>query len=112
MSKFKDFVNINEEKWSDYNGMTVMGQFVKIKLEKAKYNNLMELKIEGNMPLIRLKSAESIKDDYNEKDWVKIEKIWAEMTKRESARLEKVVDTFEKELNKIVIDMEKEMSKF
>jgi len=113
MSKFKDFINnINEERDSDYNGLSAEGQMIRVQIQKAAKNNLMEIIVKANRPLVKLKSAESIKDEYREEDWIKIEKYWAKLAEVKSIELEKLVQDFEIKLNKIVIEMEKETAKF
>lgn len=109
-NNFKNF--LNEDRDSDFNGLRVNGQVISVSIQKAKFNDLMEMKVEGSYPLTRLKSAEALKSEYEEKDWIQLEKIWAKMAESKSKDIEKLVKKFESDLNKIVVEMEKDISKF
>jgi len=103
---------ITEEVISDYNGLTVYGDLITLSLNKAKYNNLMEIEVSGKFTLSNLKSAERLKSEYSEEDWDTIEKIWNRLSEKYGNKIEKQIKKFEQDLNNTIIDMEKELEKF
>ena len=105
-SGFKAF--LNEEKDSDYNGLSANGQLVTVEIKKGSANDVMQINIKGSKMLTKLRSAENIKDDYKEEYGINIEKIWAKLADKQSSKLEKLVQQFEKGLNNIIIEMEKD----
>ena len=107
--KFSDLVN--EELSTDYNGLTVYGDLIKVDLRKSQYNDLMKIDISGSSHL-RMKSAEELKGDYREEDWDTIEKLWTKLADKYGKKIEKLTKQFEKDLNEIVYDMEKDLAKF
>lgn len=108
----KTFRELAEAKdFSEY-GLTVDGEALSVSINKAKYNDLMEIEFKGNRVLSKVKSAESLKGEYREEDWNTIDKLYKKLTKKYAGEIEKLVNTFEKELNKVVIDFEKETGKF
>ena len=110
MKDFKSFLNqqLNEEKDSDYNGLSANGQLVTVEIKKGSANDVMQINIKGSKMLTKLRSAENIKDDYKEEYGINIEKFWAKLADKQSSKLEKLVQQFEKGLNNIIIEMEKD----
>ena len=106
--KFKEF--LTEDSHSDYNGVTIFGDLMTLSI-KQDYNDKLRLKIEAEAPLYRIKSVEDIKSEYQEKDWIEIEKIYEKIFNKESKDIEKLVKNFEKDLNKIIKSIEKETGK-
>jgi len=105
-SGFKAF--LNEEKDSDYNGLSANGQLVTVEIKKGSANDVMQINIKGSKMLTKLRSAENIKDDYKEEYGINIEKFWAKLADKQSSKLEKLVQQFEKGLNNIIAEMEKD----
>lgn len=106
-SKFSTLVN--EEILTDYNGISVFGDFVHLFVQKAKNNDTMGIVINGTKHLSKMKSAESIKSEYAEKDWITIEKMWTNVAKKYESKISSIVQNFEKELIKITDDMTKDI---
>lgn len=107
-SSFREFLKLNEDKSSNEYGLTASGQLMEVEIYMQK-NNLMEISIKGKRTLGKLKSVERLKSEYSEEDWNKIEKKWKETSSKNSTKIEKLVQKFEDDLNKIVIDMQKEI---
>jgi hypothetical protein len=110
LMEFKNF--LTEERYADVNGFTINGNLINLHIRKGKFNDLMEIKADGARMLTKLKSAETIKSEYNEEDWPTIEKIWEKTSNKRAKEAEKILAKFENELNKLVIEMEKDFSKF
>lgn len=111
MITFKDMF-MNEEISHDYSGLTVDGELLTVDIRRARKNDVMEITVKGNRILSKLKSADNVKDDYSEKDWVKIEKIWDSVFEKYSSDVNDVIKKFEKDINNIIINMEKDTSKY
>ena len=62
----------------------------------------MELSFSGTKTLTKLKSVETIKAQYVEEDWLTIEKLYSKITTEASKDLDKLVSSFEKDLNSII----------
>ena len=62
----------------------------------------MELSFSGTKTLTKLKSVETIKAQYVEEDWLTIEKLYSKITTEASKDLDKLVSSFEKDLNLII----------
>lgn len=107
-SSFREFLKLNEDKSSNEYGLTASGQLMEVEIYMQK-NNLMEISVKGKRTLGKLKSVERLKSECSEEDWNKIEKKWKETSSKNSTKIEKLVQKFEDDLNKIVIDMQKEI---
>ena len=105
---FREYLKLNEDKSSNEFGLTASGQLMEVEIYMQK-NNLMEISIKGKRTLGKLKSVERLKSEYSEEDWNFIEKKWKETSSKNSTKIEKLVQKFEDDLNKIVIDMQKEI---
>ena len=113
-SSFKEFISkslLNEERHADYNGIYIQGSVLEVDIKRAEHNNLMRLEFSGDKTLVKLPSAEKLKSEYSEDNWVAIEKLWANLAKKKSADIEKIVNRFEKDISKVISEMEKELSK-
>ncbi len=74
-------------------------------------NKLVEIIVQGKRTLVKLKSVETLKREYAEENHKEIEKIWKELSDKESVKIEKLVQKFEDDLNSIIVEMEKEIAK-
>lgn len=113
MKTFKDLA-VNESVTTDSSefGFRVYGEVLTVQLNQHTASNLMDLTFSGTRTLPRVKSVENIKAEYREEDWINIEKLYSKMNKKYGKEAEKLVKDFEAKLNKIVVEMEKETSKF
>ena len=118
--KFKDFINqepqepqvpLQEDKTVNYNGLTVYGDVLTVAVEKGQYNDLMGITISGNERTLTMRSAETIKADYAEEDWNIVEKLYNTIAEKRASQIEKLVYSFEKDLNKVVSEMDKDLKK-
>ncbi len=110
VTSFKDF--LEETRDSDYNGIYVTGNALEVKIDRMQYNNMMQIQFSGNRALTSLKSADTLKSEYDDSDHSKLEKYWANLAKSKSIEIEKLVNRFEKDLNSVIVSMEKDLSKF
>lgn len=108
MKKFRAMV---EDRDSSEYGFTVSGEALTLSVNKSKHNNLMEISFSGSRILTKLPSVETLKDEYGEQDWDTLEKMYRVFTKKYSAEAEKLLNKFEQDLNKIVIEMQDEVGK-
>lgn len=107
-SSFREFLKLNEDKSSNEYGLSASGELMGVEIYMQR-NNLMEISVKGKRTLGKLKSVERLKTEYSEEEWDYIEKKWKEASNKNSAKIEKLVQKFEDDLNKIVIDMQKEI---
>jgi hypothetical protein len=101
---------LNEERKSNEYGLEVEGQLLDMSLKMNK-NKLIEVQVQGKRTLLKLKSIETLKREYSEDNHKDIEHIWKDLADKKSKLIEKLVLDFEKELNDIIIDMEKQIDK-
>lgn len=101
---------LNEERKSNEYGLDVSGHLLDLSVKMGK-NKLIEIFVHGKKTLVKLKSVETLKREYTEENHKEIENIWKELADRESAKIEKLVQKFEDDLNSIIIEMEKEIAK-
>lgn len=103
---------LEESRKSNEYGLDVQGHLldVSIKMQKNKLVEV-EVQVQGKKTLVKLKSVETLKREYTEENHKEIENIWKELADRESAKIEKLVQNFEEDLNSIVVEMEKEIAK-
>lgn len=99
-----------ESRKSDEYGLDVQGHLLDLSIRMQK-NKLVQLEVSGKKTLVKLKSIESLKREYDEENHKELEKIWKGIAESESAKIEKLVQKFEEDLNEIVLEMEKEISK-
>ena len=109
MKKFKEFLNKNIEESidSDYNGVSVNGDYILSSIEKNPNNDLMKFTISGEKLLTKVKSIEKLKSEYDEDDWIELEKQYKEVMKAVGKDLEKVIRSTEKYINQIISKLEK-----
>lgn len=72
---------------------------------------MVEVSIQGKRTLVKLKSVETLKREFTEDNHKELEKIWKDLSEKESVKIEKLVKDFENNLNNIILEMEKEISK-
>lgn len=110
-SKFTTFREfLSEERSSNEYGLKTSGHIMDINIVMNR-SGLMQIDISGKRTLAKLKSIDKLKKEYQESDWKEIEKIWKQMSEEKSKEVEKLLEKFENDLNKIVIEMEKEIDK-
>jgi len=107
----KTFRDLLEDKDNSEYGLTIYGEALNVSIKKAKFNDLMEINFSGSRILPSLKSVEMLKSEYNDYDYLAIDKIYDKITKKASIDIEKLTKAFEKDLNKIIVSMEKETKK-
>jgi hypothetical protein len=100
---------LNETYDSSYTGLDAYGDLFNISIAQSKNNNLMEIVVQGRQTLSSIKSAETLKSEYQEKDWITIEKLWAKMAHKRGKEIDTLLHKFEKDLNKVVVQMQKDM---
>ena len=100
---------MNEERKSNEYGLDVSGHLLDLSIKMQK-NKLIEISVQGKKTLAKLKSVETLKREYAEENHKEIEKIWKNLAERESAKIEKLVQKFEDDLNSIIVEMEKEIA--
>lgn len=105
---FREF--LEESRKSNEYGLDVQGHLLDVSIKMQK-NKLVEISVYGKKTLVKLKSVETLKREYAEENHKEIENIWKELADRESAKIEKLVQKFEEDLNSIVVEMEKEIAK-
>ena len=117
MKEFRDLKQLgtfrewlNEERKSNEYGLDVAGAMLDVSVKMSK-NKLVEVQVQGKRTLPKLKSIETLKREYAEDNHKELEKIWKDLADKKSKLIEKLVLDFEKDLNSIIIDMEKEIAK-
>ena len=108
---FRDILE-KVESDSDYNGLRVYGEDLNVSLRIGKHNDLMDLKYDGGGMKSKIRSVENVKNEYQEEDWTKIEKMYDKIFKEASADITKLVAKFEKEMDGILKDTAKKTEKF
>lgn len=101
---------LEESRKSNEYGLDVQGHLLDVSIKMQK-NKLIEVQVQGKRTLIKLKSIETLKREYTEDNHKELERIWKNLTDKESAKIEKLVQEFEESLNIIVIEMEREIGK-
>ena len=105
---FRDW--LREARTSNEYGLNVNGELIDLSIKMGK-NKLVDVSIQGKRTLAKLKSVETLKREYSEENHKELEKIWKNLSERESVKIEKLVKDFENNLNNIILEMEKEISK-
>ena len=101
---------LREERKSNEYGLEVQGELLDVSIKMQK-NKLVQVEVQGKRTLSNLKSIETLKREYSEDNHKELERIWKDLADEKSKLIEKLVFDFEKDLNNIIIDMEKEISK-
>ncbi len=99
-----------EAKKSNEYGLEVQGELLDVSIKMQK-NKLVQVEVQGKRTLSNLKSIETLKREYSEDNHKELERIWKDLADEKSKLIEKLVFDFEKNLNNIIINMEKEISK-
>lgn len=105
---FREF--LEESRKSTEYGLDVQGHLLDVSIQMQK-NKLIEVSVQGKRTLSKLKSVETLKREYTEDNHKEIERIWKNLAEKESAKVEKLVQDFEENLNNIILEMEKEIAK-
>ena len=100
---------MNEERKSNEYGLDVSGHLLDLSIKMQK-NKLIEISVQGKKTLVKLKSVETLKREYTEENHKEIESIWKNLANKESAKIERLVQKFEDDLNSIIVEMEKEIA--
>lgn len=108
--KFRDI--LDEKYDSDNWGFDANAELMDIRVRKEINNDLMYIEVKGKRVLPKLPSVEKLKGDYQEKYWDQLEKIYKTLTEKYGKRVDDLLHKFEKDLNKEIVQMEKELSKF
>lgn len=108
LGTFREYL-AEARKGTEY-GLDVQGHLLDVSIKMQK-NRLMEVVVQGKKTLNKLKSIEVLKREYTEDNHKELEIIWKELAEKESAKVEKLVQKFEEELNDIILEMEKEIAK-
>ena len=101
---------LREERKSNEYGLEVSGQLLDLTVKMGK-NKLIEIIVNAKRTLPKLKSIEILKKEYTEDNFKELERIWKNLADKESAKIEKLVQKFEEDLNSIIVEMEKEIAK-
>ncbi len=109
---FEAVLNERIEADGNYNGLSVFGELVNVFIEKEANNNLMGFRVSGSSLLPKIKSVEATKDEYDEKDWLEIEKQYTEIMKKASSEIAQALSVFEKSLKTTIKKLEKTTNKF
>ena len=99
-----------EAKKSNEYGLEVQGELLDVSIKMQK-NKLVQVEVQGKRTLSNLKSIETLKREYSEDNHKELERIWKNLADKESAKIEKLVQKFEENLNSIIVEMEKEIAK-
>ncbi len=100
------------DKSSSENGFKVYGDVLSVELYKAKHNETMNLEYTGSKMIQGLKSAETLKGEYQAKDWSQIEKLFKNLNKSYCNETAVLVKKFETDMNKIIDKFEKKLKVF
>ena len=107
MKTFREW--LREAKTSNEYGLNVDGELIDLSIKMGK-NKLVEISVQGKRTLPKLKSVETLKREYSEENHKELEKIWKDLSAKESIKIEKLLKDFEKNLNDVILEMEKEIS--
>ena len=108
LGTFREF--LEESRKSNEYGLDVEGQLIDLSIKMQK-NKLVEISVQGKRTLVKLKSIETLKREYTDDNHKELERIWKNLAEKESAKIEKLVQKFEENLNSIIVEMEKEIAK-
>lgn len=105
-SDFKMF--LDEERHFNEYGMEVDGQLLDVSIKMGK-SLLVEVQVQGKRTLSKLKSIDRLKKEFSETEHKKLEDIWKKLSDKNSKLVQDIIDDFEFKLNKVIIDMQKEI---
>ena len=93
----ENFYNfINEDRHFNEYGMDVDGQILDVSIKMGK-SSLIEIQVQGKRTLSKLKSIDRLKKEFSEGE------------DKNSKIVQDIIDDFEFKLNKVIIDMQKEI---
>ena len=101
---------LEESRKSNEYGLDVQGHLLDVSIKMQK-NKLVVVEVQGKRTLDKLKSIDTLKREYTEDNHKELERIWKNLAEKESAKIEKLVQDFEENLNNVILEMEKEISK-
>lgn len=101
---------ITESRKTDEYGIIINGELLDVSLKMSK-NNLIQINVNGKRTLPELKSIEILKKEYEETSYKELEKFWSTLSEKNAKLIENLVTNFEKNLNDIIINMQKEVNK-
>lgn len=105
----ENFYNfINEDRHFNEYGMDVDGQILDVSIKMGK-SSLIEIQVQGKRTLSKLKSIDRLKKEFSEGEHKKLEQIWLKLSDKNSKIVQDIIDDFEFKLNKVIIDMQKEI---
>ena len=108
LGTFREY--LAEARKSNEYGLDVQGHLLDVSIKMQK-NRLVQIEVQGKKTLQKLKSIDSLKREYTEDNHQELERIWKNLAERKSAKIEKLVLDFEENLNNIILEMEREISK-
>lgn len=91
-------------------GFVVEGDIIDVKLDTSK--TLTTLEINGKKTISGIKDINKVKRSYGDEDAAKLEYMFSEIFKKNKDEVEKLVQQFEKDLQKVLNDTQKELRKF
>ena len=103
---FREF--LEESRKSNEYGLDVQGHLLDVSIKMQK-NKLVAVEVQGKRTLNKLKSIETLKREYSEDNHKELERIWKNLADKESTKIEKLVQQFEKDLNNIILEMQDEI---
>jgi len=109
LKRFKDFIQESEDS-SEY-GLSVYGDILHVELKKEEHINLISINYSGDKILTKLKSIQTLRNEYKEDYWGELDKIYSKETDKASKNIDKAVKKFESEINKILKDFETTIGK-
>ena len=109
LKRFKDFIQESED--SSEFGLSVYGDILRVVLKKEEYTNLLSISYSGDKMLTKLKSIQTLRNEYQESDWDKLDIIYSKATNKASKNIDKAVKKFESEINKVLKDFETTIGK-
>lgn len=98
---------IEDRHFNEY-GMDVDGQLLDVSIKMGK-SSLIEVQVQGKRTLSKLKSIDRLKKEYSEENHNALEKIWSNMSSEKSKEVQEIINDFENKLNKVIIEMQKEI---
>lgn len=99
---------LQESRKSDECGFVINGQLIDISLKMGK-SSLISVEISGKRTLPELKSIDRLKKEYNDSSHKELEKFWSKLSEKNAKSIENLVNAFEKNLNDIIINMQKDV---
>ena len=105
---FMDMLSVTEDRHFNEYGMDVDGQLLDVSIKMGK-SSLIEIQVQGKRTLSKLKSIDRLKKEFSESENKKLEQIWLKLSDKNSKIVQDIIDDFEFKLNKVIIEMQKEI---